>query len=76
VRSSRRLYPDTSRLQIPKFRMQGWRWRAAVTSHDRPSHISHPADLVGRSLRVQCLQFRVLVYVRYLQYLLATTKLM
>jgi hypothetical protein len=54
------LYPGISRLQIPKFNMQGWRWLAAVTrmiDRDASHHLtSHPVDLVGRSLRVQCLQ--------------------
>jgi hypothetical protein len=56
-----KLYPGISRLQISKFRMQGWRWLAAVTRMiDRKAsqHLTspHPVDLVSRSLRVQCLQ--------------------
>jgi hypothetical protein len=63
------LYPGISRLQIPKFRMQGWRWLAAVTrmiDREASLSLSHPVDLVSRSLRVQCLQLLPRVYVRQL----------
>jgi hypothetical protein len=40
------LYPGISRLQIPKFRMQGWRWLAAVTRMiDREASLSHTLSI-------------------------------